>query len=327
MISGLSTVKLSRQPMFTIFSYPSVPTDVNLTNKSAIVTGSNTGIGLEIARHLFRLGANVTIACRNQEKALKAIENIKTSTVYFTGGTLEFQKLDLENLDSVREFASKFTKKPIHILINNAGLINTDNIKTANGIDLTIQVNHLGPFLLTNLLLPSLKLSFEKTKVHSRVVFVSSGAHYFPSSVPFDDFLGKSILPNGGLTQSFTQYGLSKLYNVINASELAKTEYSNGVFCASVHPGFVNSEFGSRGSGLLTTFAGVLSNFMARSTAVGATTALYAALSLESSIGNSGVYLDSDGKVKKASSFALDPEVCKKVWSLSEEAVKIAVKV
>ncbi|KAJ3379001.1 Retinol dehydrogenase 12 [Lobulomyces angularis] len=302
---------------------PKVPTNVNLNSKHVIVTGSNTGIGLEMARHLYKLGANVTLACRNEKKANEAIEDIKKSStsVFFEGGNLNFGKIDFNSLDSVRNFSKSWNEKPLHILINNAGLIDNSGEKTEDGFEKHFGVNYLGPFLLTNLLLPSLKRSYQDTGVKSRVITVASAAHYRPGKFDLDDI--ELIKTDVGKTDSFmpVNYGISKTQNVMFARELSKREKDNGIISISNHPGVIKSDLWRNKGSIFSTIA----NLTLRNVVDGAATSLFAALdpSIENNPEYLGAYLDSDGKIKKPADQCLRDEDCSLLWEKSETLSKL----
>lgn len=163
---------------------PIVP-NISLVSKTVLVTGGNTGIGLEIARKMYLLGANVTIASRNEAKSLEAIEDIKSGTPIFPGGSMEFLSIDLGDQASVKEFATQYTAKhpSLNILVNNSGFWDMTGIRDEQDCLKTIRVNHFGPFLLTNLLTGAMRKGYKDTAVKSRAVFLSSGAHMSPGSI------------------------------------------------------------------------------------------------------------------------------------------------
>ena len=138
----------------------------DLQGRRVIVTGANSGIGFVTAKQLAKQGASVTLACRKEADGEACAAEIRAEA---PGADLEVRKLDLGNLDSVREFAAGYLADhdSLHILINNAGIMNTPHAKTVNGFETQIGVNHLGHFLLTELLLDTLKKS-----APSRIVVV-----------------------------------------------------------------------------------------------------------------------------------------------------------
>jgi len=182
---------------------------MNLSGKTAIVTGSNTGIGYETALDLYKKGAKVYVACRNQERALSAIERMKAD-----GGTgeLVYEHLDLSSLHSVKAFADNVIKAEsrLDLLINNAGIMIPPPSKTEDGFEIQFGVNFVGHFALTGHLFNLL----EATK-GSRVVTLSSIAHR-GAKIDFDNFrLEKEY-------QNWREYGQSKLADIIFALEFEK---------------------------------------------------------------------------------------------------------
>jgi NAD(P)-dependent dehydrogenase (short-subunit alcohol dehydrogenase family) len=204
---------------------------MNLTGKTAIVTGSNTGIGYETTLELYKKGAKVYVACRNEEKALNAIERMKTD-----GGTGEliYGHLDLASLKSVKAFAENvITSEPsLDLLINNAGIMIPPPHKTEDGFEIQFGVNFVGHFALTGHLFNLL----EATK-GSRVVTLSSIAHR-GASIDFDNF--RSEKPYS----AWREYGQSKLADLIFTLELEKRLRQNGsqVISLAAHPGYSETD-------------------------------------------------------------------------------------
>ena len=162
--------------------------------KHVIVTGSNSGLGFETARSLAKSGAIVTIACRSEQNGLEAVAKIKTEVV---GAQVSFLPLDLASLSSVRTFAMEYKSlgKPLHFLVNNAGVMACPKTSTADGLEMQFGVNHIGHFLLTNELLDLLKSSGTVSNP-SRVVTLSSYAPFVfaPSvGIRMDDLRGSNV--------------------------------------------------------------------------------------------------------------------------------------
>jgi NAD(P)-dependent dehydrogenase (short-subunit alcohol dehydrogenase family) len=202
--------------------------DVKLDGKVAIVTGANTGIGKETAIDLAKRGAKVYIACRDVNKSQEALIDIKSQS---GNDNVHFLQLDLASLESVREFSTKFHKleTKLHILINNAGVMLCPQMKTKDGHELHFGTNHLGHFLLTNLLLDVIKAA-----APSRIVVVSSLAHIFGK-------IRKHDLNNEKFYVSWLAYSSSKLANILFANELSRRLEGTGVVVNSCHPGLVHS--------------------------------------------------------------------------------------
>ena len=200
-----------------------------LDGKTVIITGGNTGIGKEIALDLAKRGGRVIIACRNLPKGIAARkEIIETSR----NENVSMKKLDLASIKSIREFVDEvLAEEPkIHILICNAGVMFTPYQLTEDGFELQFGVNHLGHFLLVNLLLDRMKES-----APSRIVVVASVAHY-TGYLDFNDMMWTKWY-NPQLS-----YCRSKLANIMFARELAKRVKESGITVCSLHPGTVYTE-------------------------------------------------------------------------------------
>lgn len=203
-----------------------------LSGKTVIITGANTGIGKETAIDMANRDARVILACRNKEKGLKAVEDIRSAS----GNTnVEFRELDLASLASVRIFCQQILEEESHIdiLINNAGVMACPYWKTEDGFEMQFGVNHLGHFLLTNLLLERLKQS-----PSARIVNVSSSAHKRCSRINFDDINSTKQY------DSFKAYAQSKLSNVLFTRSLARRLEGTSVTTNSLHPGVIRTELG-----------------------------------------------------------------------------------
>uniref|UniRef100_A0A8C3NGB3 Uncharacterized protein n=1 Tax=Geospiza parvula TaxID=87175 RepID=A0A8C3NGB3_GEOPR len=190
--------------------------------------GGSSGIGAATALELARCGARVILATRSARRGEAAASRIRRET---GNNEVLFMHLDLASLRSVRAFASTFLRQEpqLHLLINNAGV--SAGGTTEDGFSLPFQVNHLGHFLLTQLLLEQLR-----SCAPSRVVIVASSAHCAGRLRP--ERLGQ---PPSGLFSTFQDYCDSKLANVLHARELATREQGTQVTCYAVHPGFVNT--------------------------------------------------------------------------------------
>jgi len=201
------------------------------TGRVAIVTGANSGIGLETARELARKGARVVLACRSEARAAEALEDIRSGV---PDARLEFMALDLSDLDQVRDFSSAVRERldRLDLLINNAGVMIPPESQTKQGYELQFGVNHIGHFALTGQLL-DLLLATDG----ARIVNVSSTAHKF-GKINFDDLDFKSR----GYSAS-AAYGQSKLSNLLFSAELTRKLDASGasVLVASAHPGWTQT--------------------------------------------------------------------------------------
>ena len=200
-----------------------------LDGKTVIITGGNTGIGKEVALDLAKRGGRVVIACRDMRKGATAQKEIKEES---GNENVILKKLDLASIQSIHEFTNQVLREEphIHVLICNAGVMFTPYGRTEDGFELQFGINHLGHFLLTNLLLDRIKES-----APSRIVVVSSLAQ-FTGYLDFDDMMWtKRYNPQ-------LAYCRSKLANVMFARELAKRVKGSGVTVCSLHPGTVYTE-------------------------------------------------------------------------------------
>ena len=200
---------------------------MELSGKTAIVTGSNIGLGFETALDLYQRGAKVFVACRNESKGLDAIEKMRA---FSNGGELVYAHLDLASLDSVKKFSEKIidSESRLDLLVNNAGVMIPPPSKNEDGYELQFGVNFIGHFALTGHLL----ILLESTP-GARVVTLSSIAHR-GASIDFENFrLEKSY-------HNWREYGQSKLADLIFALEFEKRLRNNGyqIMSLAAHPGF-----------------------------------------------------------------------------------------
>uniref|UniRef100_A0A7N0TYP7 Short-chain dehydrogenase TIC 32, chloroplastic-like n=1 Tax=Kalanchoe fedtschenkoi TaxID=63787 RepID=A0A7N0TYP7_KALFE len=209
---------------------------VDATGLVAIVTGGSAGIGAETARVLALRGAHVVLPVRNTA----AGENVKKAICKeIPGAKIDVMEMDLSSMASVKNFVAQFKSKglPLNLLINNAGISYTPFKLSVDGIEMQFATNHLGHFLLTNLLLDTMKETSSKNNKEGRIVNVSSIAHAVPIGIHFDKMNNKSSY-HGGLA-----YCRSKLANVLHATELARRLEEEGanVTANSLHPGVVRT--------------------------------------------------------------------------------------
>ena len=204
----------------------------SLAGKTVIITGANTGIGKITAIDMAKRQARVIMACRSVERGERAVEEVHKAS----GSTnVVFRQLDLASLTSVRRFSEHVLKEEprIDILINNAGIMACPYWKTEDGFEMQFGVNHLGHFLLTNLLLDRLKAA-----PAARIVNVSALAYAGAKCINFDDINSeRSYTPWGAYCQS-------KLANVLFTRSLAKRLEGTSVVANSLHPGIIHTELG-----------------------------------------------------------------------------------
>ena len=280
-----------------------------MRGKRVLVTGGTSGIGRATAVAMATMGADVVVTGRNPERGELAVEEIWAESF---GGSVELMLADLAVQAEVRRLAEEFMERHdrLDVLVNNAGLVQSTRTETRDGIETTLAVNHLAPFLLTNLLLDLLKSS-----APSRVVTVSSEAQRW-GRMDFDDLQSKSKY------RGFPVYGMTKLANIMFTYELAERLEGTGVTATCMHPGAVNTRFGTSNGGPMTLLFRAFKPFM-RTPDQGADTVNYLASSWEVE-GVSGKYY-SDRKWIEPQQIALDPEARRKLWEASEELTGLKV--
>ncbi|XP_037124355.1 dehydrogenase/reductase SDR family member 13-like [Syngnathus acus] len=282
--------------------------NAELHGKTVIVTGSNTGIGKTTAIDLAKRGARVILACRSRQRGEAALADVKRES---GSNQVVFMQLDLGNLKSVRSFAENYRRSEprLDILINNAGIYMQG--QTEDGFGMMFGINHLGHFLLTNLVLDRLKECQP-----SRVINVSSVAHNF-GKIDFECLTKHRAL---GLGTSFVAdlrvYSDSKLCNVLFTHELAKRLQGTKVTCYSLHPGAINSELARNASSLVHILLKPITAFFFKNTVQGCQTTLHCAVQ-EGIEPLSGRYF-SNCAVKEVYSKAKDDAAAKKLWEISE---------
>jgi NAD(P)-dependent dehydrogenase (short-subunit alcohol dehydrogenase family) len=283
-------------PTFTETDLP------EMTGRSVIVTGANSGIGYAAARALTGAGARVVLAVRNLDKGRAAAATIE--------GETEVRELDLASLASVREFAAAWDGE-IDLLINNAGVMLPPLTRTADGFELQFGTNHLGHFALTNLLLEH---------VTDRVVTVSSMAHR-SGSIDFDD-LNWERKPY----KAWRAYGQSKLANLLFTAELQRrlTAAGSNVLATAAHPGYAATNLQSRsGRRWLDLLMAVTNRLFAQDENGGSLPTLYAAVAdiPGNSFAGPGGFREQRGapKLVERSHAARDLEVARRLWNVSED--------
>ncbi len=278
--------------------------------KVVLITGGASGIGKAAAVALAGMGAKVVVTGRSQERGEGAVEEIRRES-----GNTEVSLLlaDLSVQSEVRRLAEEFksSQKRLDVLVNNVGLIESRRVETADGIEKTLAVNHLAPFLLTNLLLEMLEES-----APSRIVTVSSSAEGF-GKMDLEDLQSKRRY------RAFPVYSKTKLANIMFTYELAERLRGTGVTANCMHPGTVNTGFASNGRSLFTLLFRVFKPFM-RSPEEGADTLIYLAASSDVE-GMSGRYL-ADRKVRSSSKQSYDEDLREKLWEKSEELTGLKVE-
>lgn len=242
-----------------------------LSGKTLVITGANTGIGFVTVQTMAQLGARVIMGCRDMEKARKALEEIVETLGEKEKDNVAVMELDLNSFDSVRTFAARVNKSvdKIDWLINNAGVMMTPKMATKDGFEYQFGVNHLGHFLLTNLLLAKVCAAGPG----SRVLSLSSVAH-MPGRIHFDDI---NLQGKGAYTPAKAYYQ-SKLANLLFAVELARRLKGSGVSVFAIHPGLVKTELGRHLNKFSQIVLHILHHFILISPEFGAQTTLHCAL-------------------------------------------------
>ena len=207
----------------------STPSDSRV-KQVALITGGNTGIGRVAALELTRRGFHVFVACRSAERARPLLDEARAAG---SNNSIELLPLDLTDFESVRTCARVFLDRglPLHVLINNAGLAGAHGL-TRSGFELAFGVNHMGHFLLTQLLTERIKSS-----VPARIVTVASTAHYQAKGIDWDALRARTSTRTG-----LPEYSVSKLCNVLFSAELGRRLAGTGVTTYSLHPGVVATE-------------------------------------------------------------------------------------
>ena len=286
--------------------------NVKMDGKTVIITGANAGIGKETALDLAKRGARVIMACRDLKRSEAALNDI----VERTGSKkVVLKQLDLASMKSIRKFAEDINKNEpeLHVLINNAGVGCLPQLeRTEDGFEMIMGVNHLGHFLLTNLLLDLLKKSSP-----SRIVVVSSMSHkLFTTEMKFD------YINSDKLYNKWETYSQSKLANILFARELAKRLQGSGVTANSLHPGFIITDIFRHFHHLhVTFFWKPLAFLLGKTPEQGAQTTIYLAVSDEVE-GISGLYFDNC-KPQEPSKEAQDDAAAKKLWRTSVDIVEL----
>ncbi|HEV2923535.1 MAG TPA: oxidoreductase [Solirubrobacteraceae bacterium] len=274
----------------------------DLTGRSVIITGANSGIGRAGARALAGAGAHVVLAVRSVEKGKAAAATMP--------GETEVRRLDLASLASVREFAAAW-EGDIELLINNAGVMAPPLTRTADGFELQFGTNHLGHFALSNLLLQH---------VRGRVVTVSSTGHRM-GSIDFDD-LNWERKPY----KAWRAYGQSKLANLLFTAELQRrlTAAGSAVLATAAHPGYAATNLQFHSQRRFFDLLGAVGNrLIAQDEDGGALPTLYAAVAdiPGNSFAGPGGFMEQRGapKLVGRSAAAADADVARRLWDASEE--------
>jgi NAD(P)-dependent dehydrogenase (short-subunit alcohol dehydrogenase family) len=286
----------------------------DLAGKVYVITGGNSGIGLEAAKHLGKAGADVVLACRSMTKAAEAAQELRG----LVRGKVDVVQLDLSDLSSVRTAATQLheTHTKIDALINNAGVMQTPKLSTVDGFEMQFGTNHLGHFLLSGLLIDLVEAAA------GRVVTLSSIAH-LSGEIRLNDLMGETDYA------PMTAYAQSKGANLMFALDLDRRLQASGMKSISIacHPGYTNTNLQSTGpTGFFSALYKITNPLLAQSGADGALPTVLAAAGTEAKRG--GYYGPQKwGELRgpvgdaKVAPYALNDETAKELWDQSEQLV------
>ncbi len=278
-----------------------------VAGKRVLITGATSGIGLAAAKELSRRGALLSIVARSEQRGQRALAEIGA------GASADLVIADLSLQRSIRELASELLARyeRVDVLINNAGAMFSRRELTSEGFERTWALNHLGPFLLTTLLLDRLRES-----APARVITTSSDAHRGVRRLPFDDLDAANSYRRLG----FARYSETKLANILFTAELARRLEGSGVGAYCLHPGLVASGF-NRNNGPMMDSAMRLLRPFSRTPERGAQTLVWLADTSET-LADGGYYVDE--RLRKLSPAALDMQAAARLWELSEQQTDVA---
>jgi NAD(P)-dependent dehydrogenase (short-subunit alcohol dehydrogenase family) len=278
--------------------------DNSMSKKVCLVTGATSGIGAETAKQLAQRGATVSIVGRSAEKSAATVARIRQQT---GNASVEYMLADLSSQCDIRRLAQEFKRKyrRLDVLVNNVGIVMMRRKESVDGIEMTWAVNQLAPFLLTNLLLDTLR-----TSAPARIVNVSSALHH-QGKINFDDLQGKKSY-NG-----LSAYNNSKLANLLFTYELSKRLSGMSVTVNALHPGAVRTNLIASNGWLFKWIVQPLFNLQAISAEQGAQTSVYLASSPEVE-GVTGKYF-ARCKARASSPASYDEAAQKRLWKVSAE--------
>ncbi|MEO8393450.1 MAG: SDR family oxidoreductase [Chloroflexota bacterium] len=286
----------------------------SINGKTVLITGGTNGIGKVTALELAKMGATVVIIGRNAAKTQETVAEIKQQS---GNQAVESIIADMSSMAEVRRAADEFKAhhNRLHVLINNAGAMFTQRQETVEGYEMTFALNHLAYFLLTDLLLDTLKAS-----APARIINVSSDAHK-GTKLNFEDLQHEHSY---GAMMGMGAYSESKLANILFTYELARRMQGTGVTVNTLHPGVVRTGFGRNNGGIMRLIMPLIQRF-ALSETQGAQTTIYLSSSPEVE-GVSGKYF-AKSKAIPSSPESYDEATQKRLWTISEALTQTVVKV
>lgn len=291
---------------------------VDMSGKACMVTGANSGLGYQISLILADMGATVVLVCRNKHKGEEARRMIAAAG----NERIELIVADLSSQESIRELVDHFKSRHqrLHVLVNNAGHISWNRQETIDGLEMTFAVNHLAPFLLTNLLLGSLQKAAESDG-EGRVINISSSAQR----------MGKINLADLQSTKKYRimeAYSASKLALVITSKEFAHRLQGTGITVNCIGPGHMRTAFNSKAGGLskiINTFPvsrWLIQNILEKPVAEAVLTPIYLATSSELR-GYTGLFYGDYCQPETLSTYVNDGELARQLWDISAQLTNI----
>lgn len=273
-----------------------------MDGRVCVITGATSGIGRAAASELAALGAQVVIVARDPGRGAAARDEIAGET---GNREVALEVADLASQRQIRDLAARLlaSRPEIHVLVNNAGLTLAERRLTEDGLEETFAVNHLAPFLLTNLLLDRLRAS-----APARIVTVASAAHR-GAAIPFDDLNGEHGF------SSWLAYGWTKLANILFTVELARRLDGSGVTATCLHPGVVATGFAREGPFLIREFQRWVGRLLLLDPKQGADTLVWLASSPEVAGASGGYY--AKRRLETASRAAGDAAAARRLWEVS----------
>uniref|UniRef100_A0A7N0U6A5 Short-chain dehydrogenase TIC 32, chloroplastic n=1 Tax=Kalanchoe fedtschenkoi TaxID=63787 RepID=A0A7N0U6A5_KALFE len=293
---------------------------IDATSLTVIITGASSGIGAETARVLALRGARVILAVRNTAAGRRTREMILEE---IPSAKVDVMELDVSSMASVKSFASLFisTGLPLNVLINNAGVCQLPYQLSADGIEMQFATNHVGHFLLTDLLLDTMKETARRSNVEGRILNVSSAAHYsfFWQGIDFERINDESSYG------AFSGYRVSKLANILHTNELSRRLREEGanVTANSLHPGLINTKIVDHlppNRSIFMRIVMLISLLYLKDIHQGAATTCYVALHPQVE-GVGGQYF-VNCNLAKPCGLATDAKLAKKLWDFTRDLVK-----